>query len=100
MKRGNPHTIKGKGFDSHPEHINRKGAPKKLPALDKLLADVLGSDGTYKSKAQEIIESLLKRALKGDVRAAELLLERGYGKVLQRIDAELHIPDLPDIIIK
>jgi hypothetical protein len=25
VKTGNPHTIKGKGFDAHPEHINRKG---------------------------------------------------------------------------
>mgnify|MGYP000720785501 CR=1 FL=1 len=26
----NPHKIKGKGFDAHPENINRKGAPKKV----------------------------------------------------------------------
>lgn len=25
MKTGNPHTIKGRGFDAHPENINRKG---------------------------------------------------------------------------
>lgn len=27
--RGNPEKIKGKGFDKFPEHINRKGPPKK-----------------------------------------------------------------------
>lgn len=100
MKRGNPHTIKGKGFDAHPENINRKGAPKKLPSLDVILADVLGSDGENKSEAQKIIETLLARALKGDVRAAELLLERGYGKVLQKIDADIKVAELPSIIIK
>lgn len=100
MRRGNPHTIKGKGFDAHPEHINRKGAPKKLPALDQLLADVLGSDGKGKSKAQAVLEALLKRALSGDVRAAEVLLDRGYGKVLQKIAADINnVPQLPDVII-
>ena len=29
MKAGNPHTIKGKGFDVHPENINRAGKGKK-----------------------------------------------------------------------
>ena len=100
MKRGNPHTIKGKGFDAHPENINRKGAPRKLPPLDDLLADVLGSNGENKSKARNIIEAMLNRALKGDVRAAELLLDRGYGKVLQKIDADVKVTQLPDIIIQ
>lgn len=100
MKRGNPDKIKGKGFDVYPEHINKKGAPKKLPALDVLLAEVLGSEDEKKSQAEEIIRALLKKALKGDVRAAELLLDRGYGKVLQKIDTNLNIANLPEVIIK
>ena len=100
MKRGNPHTIKGKGFETHPEHINRNGRPKKLPSLDLLLAEVLGTDGTGKSEAERIIEALKKKALNGDVRAAELLLDRGYGKVVQKINADINIPTLPNVIIK
>jgi len=96
----NPGNLKGKGFDKHPEHINRKGAPKKLPALDVLIAEVLGTDGKTISDAEKILRALVVKALKGDVRAAELLLDRGYGKILQKIAADINIPDLPDIIIK
>ena len=100
MKRGNPDKIKGKGFDVYPEHINRKGQPRKLPSLDILLADVLGSEEEKRSDAEAIIRALLKKALNGDVRAAELLLDRAYGKVIQKINADINIPELPDIIIK
>ena len=86
MNRGNPHTIKGKGFDVHPENINKKGAPKKLPNLDILLAEVLGTDGIDKSEAENIIVAIKVKALKGDVRAAEVLLDRCYGKVILPID--------------
>jgi hypothetical protein len=99
MRRGNPDKIIGKGFDNYPEHINKKGRPKKLPPLDKLLADVLGTDGESKSEAEKIIEALMVKALKGDTRAAEILLERGYGKVKQELDVkgsiELHF-DMDD----
>ncbi len=100
MRRGNPDKIKGKGFDAHPEHINRKGAPKKLPSLDILIADVLGTDGSNVSDAERILRALVSKALKGDVRAAELLLDRGYGKILQKIAADINIPTLPGIVIK
>lgn len=64
---------------------NPKGRHKKLPDLDKLLADVLGSTDDDKSPARQIIEALQRRAAKGDVRAAEVLLDRGWGKVKQQI---------------
>ena len=86
MKRGNPHTIKGKGFDVHPENINKTGQNRKLPGLDILLAEVLGTDGTGKSEAENILIALRTKALKGDVRAAEILLDRSYGKVIQSFD--------------
>lgn len=53
---------------------NPKGAPRKLPALDKLLADI--SDADY----EEVIKAVFIRAKKGDVKAAELILNRAYGK--------------------
>ena len=38
--RGNPDKIKGKGFDKHPENINRKGQPRKLVSeINKQLKD-------------------------------------------------------------
>lgn len=87
----NPENIVGKGFEKHPERINKKGRPKKLPPLDELLAKVLGTDGEGKSEAEAIIEALKKKAIRGDTRAAEILLERGYGKVRQDIDVKGNI---------
>jgi hypothetical protein len=65
---------------------NPAGRPKKLPELDKLLAEVLGTEKKGVSEAQAIINALLTKAKKGDVRAAEVLLERGWGKVKQQHD--------------
>lgn len=64
---------------------NPNGRPKKLPELDKILAEVLGPDETGKDGIQLIVEALIKKAAKGDVKAAELLLNRGYGKARQFI---------------
>ena len=65
---------------------NPKGAPKKLPKLDELLAQVLGETEEGKTQAQRILEALVRRANTGDVKASALLLERVYGKVKEHID--------------
>jgi len=67
------------------ETLNPKGRPRKIPELDKLLADVLGDENNGKSYAESILIALRKKAGKGDVRAAELLLDRAYGKAKQEI---------------
>lgn len=66
---------------------NPNGRPKKLPEIDKLLADVLGEDGKN-SEAKAILKALLTKAKKGDTRAAEILLDRAYGKPKQPIAIE------------
>lgn len=53
---------------------NPNGRPKKLPALDKLLSDK--DDNEY----QAVIDAIFTRAKKGDMKAAEILLNRAYGK--------------------
>lgn len=65
---------------------NPKGRPKKIPELDKLLADVLGEEKNGLTAAEAILKALLSKAAKGDVRAAEVLLDRAYGKSKQSID--------------
>lgn len=65
---------------------NPNGRPKKLPELDKLLAEVLGEEKGGITAAQAVLRALLMKATKGDVRAAEVLLDRGYGKVKQELD--------------
>ena len=77
------------GFDKHPENINRKGQPKKLPELDKLLIEVLSEEKDGKTAAQIILMALRVKASKGDIRAAEALLDRAYGKSTERIEHQL-----------
>ena len=70
---------------------NPKGQPRKLPELRELLANVLGDEKDGKSAAEAILMALRAKATKGDVRAAELLLDRAYGKAKQDIDIQANI---------
>lgn len=89
-KGGNPQNFKGKGFHTNPERINKKGAPKKLPELDALLAEVLGEEKDGKTAAEAILSAIRLKAVKGDVRAAEMLMDRAYGKAKQQIDLDVN----------
>ncbi|QMU30139.1 hypothetical protein [Adhaeribacter radiodurans] len=75
-----------KGVD---DRRNVSGENRKIPAIDVLLAEVLEDpiNGTISAKA--ILLALRDKAIKGDVRAAEVLLERAYGKALQKTDVNL-----------
>lgn len=64
---------------------NPNGRPKKLPDLDLLLAEVLGVGSDGIEEASLILEALRKEAKKGDVRAAEMLFDRAYGKAKQTL---------------
>ena len=86
MRKGgniSPSTQFKKGQSGNPN-----GRPKKLPHLDKLLIDVLGEEKDGISAAEVILKALRAKAARGDIRAAEVLLERAYGKALQRIKDE------------
>jgi hypothetical protein len=81
-RSGNPSKQFTKGKSGNP-----KGRPKKLPKLDDILADVLGTENADgKTLAEGIITAMANKALKGDVPAGNLLLERAYGKA----KAEVH----------
>ena len=77
-----PHRFK-KGQSGNP-----KGRPKKLPALDVLMAEVLGDTTRGKDYATAILEAMRRKALKGDTKAAEILLDRAYGKPKQSHDLQ------------
>lgn len=72
---------------------NPNGRPKKLPELDKLLADVLGEEKEGITAAEAILKALRAKAAKGDVRAIEVLLDRAYGKAKQITDTNLTISE-------
>ena len=69
---------------------NPAGRPKKLPALDEILANVLGQtkevNGEQITAAEAIIRKLFQQAAAGNIQAAKILLERGYGLSKQTID--------------
>lgn len=71
---------------------NGGGRPRKLPELDKLLADVLGEEKDGVTAAEAILKALRLKAAKGDTRAAEIILDRAYGKAQQTISHENKIP--------
>ena len=79
LKRGGNTQFK-KGVSGNP-----KGQPKKIPQLDVLLADVLGEEKDGIEAAKAILMALRAKAVKGDVRAAEVLLDRAYGKASQSL---------------
>jgi Family of unknown function (DUF5681) len=89
---GNPSTQFKKGRSGNP-----KGRPPKLPKLDELLAEVLGDEKDDITAAKGILMALRKKAIAGDVRAAEILLDRAYGKAKQTIKHEGD-PEAPIII--
>lgn len=66
------------------------GRPRKLPQLEVLMANVLGEERDIKGEqvtaAEAILRSLLSAAIKGNVQAAKLLFERGYGQPKQVIE--------------
>lgn len=72
---------------------NPKGRPKKLPELNELLANVLGDEKDGKTAAEAILLALRSKAVKGDIRAAEVLLDRSYGKPKQQIETTIEIEE-------
>lgn len=86
---------KAKPFTKNDPRINKKGRPPKLPHLEALLANVLGEEKDGKTAAEAILIALRGKATRGDVRAAEVLLERAFGKVKQ----DLGIGNIDDKVI-
>jgi hypothetical protein len=79
------------------ESGNPNGRPKKLPELDKLLADVLGEEKDGITAGEVILKALRAKAAKGDVRAAEVLLDRAYGKAKQTINNNVTVNESIDL---
>jgi hypothetical protein len=81
------------------ETLNPNGRPRKLPELHVLLADVLGEEKDGITAGEAILKALRAKATKGDVRAAEVLLDRAYGKPKQTHDTNITSTE-PLVIIR
>jgi hypothetical protein len=75
------------------ESGNPKGRPK-LPDLKLLLADILGEEKDGKTAAEAILMKLRQMAAQGNLKAAEMLLNRGYGLPKQTVELSGN-PDAP-----
>ena len=78
-----PHKFK-KGQSGNPN-----GRPRKLPELNKIMADILGDEKNGLTTAERILKAIEAKALRGDIKAAEMLLDRGYGKPKQTTDTNI-----------
>jgi hypothetical protein len=100
MPSGRPEIAKeGKPFKKGDERINRKGRPK-LPDLKEAIAKILAEDKDGKTALDAILAALRAKAAKGDVRAAQELLDRGFGRSKQTIEHSGIAFENVEIIIK
>ena len=65
---------------------NPNGRPRKLPELDRLIADVLGEEKDGMTAAEAILKKLRQMASQGNLKAADMLLDRAYGKATQKTE--------------
>lgn len=75
-----------KPFKKGDQRINRKGRPPVLPDLKNVIAKILSEEKNEMTGLEAVIRALLIKAIKGDTRAAQELLDRYYGKSTQPID--------------
>lgn len=64
---------------------NLKGRPK-LPDIREALAKVLADEKDGMTALEATLSALRAKAVRGDVRAAEVLLDRAFGKSAQTVD--------------
>ena len=90
----------GKPFVKGDPRINRNGAPPKLPELDTLLADILSEVKGDITVARGLLMALRNKGMKGDVRAIELILNRAYGKQVEKFEGTVTQVEMPKIVIE
>jgi len=82
----NPENILGKGNRfKKGESGNPKGRPK-LPSMKAILESVLGDTKDGKTACEAIMMAMRNKAIKGDVRCAEFIIDRAYGKAKESIE--------------
>lgn len=64
---------------------NPNGRPK-LPDLREALARVLADEQNGMTALEATLKALRAKAIRGDIRAAEVLLDRAFGKAMQPTD--------------
>jgi hypothetical protein len=86
----------GKLKSGNTKNVGRK---KELPDLHQILADVLGEEKDGITAAEAILNAVKAKAKKGDIKAADFLFDRGYGKPKQTTDTNITTTE-PLVIIR
>jgi hypothetical protein len=69
------------------------GNPKGRPKCD-ISAEI--AKAVFENNAEAIYRAMVRRLIKGDVRAFKILAERAYGKARERVDLELSVSGLAE----
>lgn len=64
---------------------NPNGRPKKLPALEELLLSNMSEEKDGIMAVDLVIKKLRQKAIQGDMKAIEYLLDRVYGKMKDNV---------------
>lgn len=103
VKQHKNSTMAAKDIEKHKfkkgQTGNPNGRPRKLPELSKIMADILGDEKNGLTTAERILKAIEAKALRGDIKAAEMLLDRGYGKPKQTTDTNITSTE-PLVIIR
>lgn len=75
---------------------NPKGRPK-LPDLKAAIAKVLADEKDGVNALDAVLMALRQKAVRGDIRAAEVLMDRGYGKARQTADINVAATNLEEL---
>lgn len=70
---------------------NPKGRPK-MPNIKDAIAVILADEKEGKTALDAILMALRAKAVKGDVRAAQELMDRAYGKAKMTVDNQITTP--------
>jgi ferritin-like metal-binding protein YciE len=81
-----------KPFKKNDPRINRAGRPK-MPDISEALNKVLNEEKDGITALDAVLKALRNKAVKGDVRAAQELFDRAYGKAKQVTDINLAVMD-------
>lgn len=87
----NPENLKGQGFHTNSERINRRGRPKGSRNRSTIVRELLEAKATDGDGqiADQMTRQLILKAMEGDVRAFKELMDSAYGKVKDTVESNV-----------
>jgi hypothetical protein len=80
------------GLRKKGETSNPNGRPRVIPELHEALSEALSKKSSNLTAIQRIINKLTNLACHGNIKAAELLFDRAYGRSKQSVDVGFSLP--------